>query len=280
VRRVCLIAADHAAPPLQAMIDAAREGAEAAGGSLVLWDGGAPDADAYLVAAPIVLYGLPGALKARIETWLDLLARGTLIARTGGNAAGYLATYAPDDTSILDAFDEQVRGMFASFGMEHRAPAAGFAAPGAPLPRDETQVVVARRLGQVLAENDGFAGWPREYLNGIELFCDGEFWLAHEAWEDLWIREGTDLKLFYQGLIQVAAAFHQHGHEKWAGVDKLLRKGTEKLRAFRPFAQGLDVDAFLLQLDPWLDVAAARVGRAPPVTRVPDAPPRIELETR
>ncbi len=102
MRRVCLIAADIAAPPLQALIDAAEEGAQAAGGSLVVWDGGAPDADAYLVAAPIVLFGLPGALKTRLETWLDLLARGTLIAHTGGRAAGYLATYAPDDGAILE----------------------------------------------------------------------------------------------------------------------------------------------------------------------------------
>ena len=90
----------------------------------------------------------------------------------------------------------------------------------------------------------------------------------------------SDLKLFYQGLIQVAAAFHQHSHEKWAGVDKLLRRGKEKLEHFRPFTQGLDVEAFLTALQPWLDLAAARVGRAEPVTRIPDAPPRIDLETR
>jgi len=278
-RRVCLIAAADLPSPLRAMVDAAREGVAAAGGALVPWDGGAPYADAYLIAAPVVLYGLPGALKARLEPWVALLARGTLIAHTGGRAAGYLTTYAPDDGALLDAFDTQARGIFGTFGMAYRGRAASFAAPGSTLPRDESQIVVARRLGQVLADNEGFAGWPREYLEGIRLFHEGEYWQAHEAWEDLWIHEQTDLKLFYQGLIQVAAAFHQHGHEKWAGMDKLLRRGSEKLEQFRPFTQGLDVEAFLEALQPWLDLAAARVGRAPPVTRNPDAPPRIDLES-
>jgi predicted metal-dependent hydrolase len=45
--------------------------------------------------------------------------------------------------------------------------------------------------------------------HGADLFNGGQFWEAHEAWEQLWLEaEGVD-KLFLQGLIQLAAAYHK-----------------------------------------------------------------------
>jgi len=276
--RVCLLASRERPAALAAMVDAAREGVEAAGGSLSDWEEGAPpEADAFLLAAPVVLFGLPGELKARLDAWIALLPRGVVIPRTGGKPVGYLATYAPDDPALLEAFDVQARGIFGFFGMVYRGRAASFAAPGAARPKSEGEVTVARNLGSILARNEGFAGWPAEYLKGVELHNAGQHWQAHEAWEELWIHEEGEWKVFYQGLIQVTAAFHHFGHSNWAGMRKLLKDGMAKLERFRPYAQGLDVDAFLEELRPWRLLALARTGQAETVTRIPEAIPRIEL---
>jgi len=277
--RVTLLASADRPAALDALIEAAREGVAAAGGSLFDWDGGAPpDADAFLFAAPVVLFGLPGPLKTRLDAWIDLIPKGLVIPRTGGKPAGYLATYSPDDAAILESFDTQMRGVFDFLGMIYRGRAASFAAPGAAQPNLASEVMVARNLGKVLARNEGFAGWSAEYIKGIELHNAGQYWQAHEAWEDLWIREEGEVKLFYQGLIQVTAAFHHYGHSNWEGMRKLLKDGMAKLERFRPFAQGLDVDAFLEELRPWRLLALARTGQAEPVTRVPESVPSIELD--
>ncbi|MEM8882465.1 MAG: DUF309 domain-containing protein [Planctomycetota bacterium] len=260
-----------------ALIEAARAGAEEAGGRLRSWDEVDPlDADAFLVAAPAKLFALPGTLKARLDAWLELLPQGRLIPRTADKPAGYLCSYTPDDDAIGAAVETQLRGMFGFLGMVFRGCASGYVpAGGAP---SAELCAVARRLGAVLVSNAGFAGFPSEYMRGVELFNEEEFWEAHEVWEDLWVREETEIKLYYQGLIQVASGFHHFGHGNWSGMDQLMREGVAKLVPYRPFAQGLDLDGFLDDLGPWLDLAAARTGNAPPVTRIPDSPPRISLQ--
>ena len=44
---------------------------------------------------------------------------------------------------------------------------------------------------------------------GVELYQAGEFWEAHEAWEEAWQEESGQPRLFLQGLIQLAAALHK-----------------------------------------------------------------------
>jgi hypothetical protein len=253
------------------LVAAARAGVESAGGEAVSWDATDPlDAGAFLFSFPAVLFGLPGDYKARIDAWLEQLSRGTLIPRTAEKPAGFLCTYQPNDDAIGSSVETQMRGIFGYLGMVFRGCACGPAV--APLE------AVARRLGTVLATNHGFAGWPSEYRRGLELFNEEEFWEAHEVWEDLWIREETDIKRFYQGLIQVASALHHLGHQNWSGMAKLLQDGVGKLAEYRPFAQGIDIDAMLDDLSPWQDLAAARTGRAPIVTRIPDELPRLVLQ--
>jgi len=245
---------------LDRLVDAARAGA--AGFVDVSTPNDVFAADAVLVASPVVLYGLPGELKAFIDSWMD----GFDAPKAANMLAGYVAVCSPDDEERLQAFHVQMRGIFSTFGMTYCGKAVG------------TQVGVARRLGQVLAQGDGFAGYPDAYLAGIAHYNAGEFWEAHEDWEDIWNEEASDLRLYYQGLIQVAAALHHFGHGNWSGMNKLLKAGTEKLECFRPRAMGLDLDAFLEELAPWCALAAARTGAHVPVLRVPDEPPRITVD--
>jgi len=232
--------------------------------------------EALVIAAPVVLCGLPGDLKGFLDSWLGLHPQGRLVPRTGRMRGGYVATYAPDDPGPGEVFHRQVRGIYSFLGISYLGCARGFVPPGGEAPG--TLLAIAGRLGVVLAKGEGFAGFPEEYLSGIARFNAGEFWEAHEAWEEIWIAEGGELRLFYQGLIQVAAALHHHGNRNWQGMHKLMRDGTDKLARFLPHAMGLDLDAFLAALAPWRELAEARCGRPGVVTRLPGEPPRIVLD--
>jgi hypothetical protein len=48
----------------------------------------------------------------------------------------------------------------------------------------------------------------REFEYGVQLFNEQKFWHAHEAWENVWKRHHEDERLFFQGVIQFAAAYH------------------------------------------------------------------------
>ena len=76
---------------------------------------------------------------------------------------------------------------------------------------------------------------------GIRLFNAGEFWEAHEAWEEIWQRRAEDGRFFIQGMIQLAAAYHQLRRRIFRGVDIHLRQAEERLKLFPPDFLGIDV---------------------------------------
>ena len=52
-------------------------------------------------------------------------------------------------------------------------------------------------------------GQVRLLEDGIVLFNRGQFFEAHEVWEDAWRRARGEDEVFLHGLIQVAAGFHK-----------------------------------------------------------------------
>lgn len=65
---------------------------------------------------------------------------------------------------------------------------------------------------------------------GAALYARGEFFEAHEAWEQLWLALDGEPRLFVQGLIQVAAACHKaYVQAQPRGCVKLLETALEKL---------------------------------------------------
>jgi len=64
---------------------------------------------------------------------------------------------------------------------------------------------------------------------GIALFNDRKFWHAHEAWEREWLVAGGTKKLFLQGLIQLAAAYHHVQRGTLSGAVRLFDAALEKL---------------------------------------------------
>jgi predicted metal-dependent hydrolase len=80
-----------------------------------------------------------------------------------------------------------------------------------------------------------------DFNRGVDLFNSGQFWESHEAWEEVWKRHPENNRIFFQGLIQVAAGLHQLQREIYHGTDKHFRNALWKLRPFQPIFLGLDV---------------------------------------
>ncbi len=87
-------------------------------------------------------------------------------------------------------------------------------------------------------------------MRGWELFNRGEFWHAHEAWENVWKERPEPARIFFQGIIQLAAAYHLILVKKrYGGAVNNLEKAKEKLRLFPVVFLGVDVRGLLEAID-------------------------------
>jgi hypothetical protein len=95
------------------------------------------------------------------------------------------------------------------------------------------------------------------YQKGLEAFNSGHFYEAHEHWEEVWLETPNPDKMFLQGLIQVAAAFHHHSRENLLGTRNLLQAGLWKLDCFPEVHGGLEIEALREAVRWWLTAIAA-----------------------
>jgi uncharacterized protein len=97
---------------------------------------------------------------------------------------------------------------------------------------------------------------------GIELFNEGRYWEAHEAWEEAWTpdRHGPD-RGFYKGLIQVAAGCLHYGRRNRRGAVNKWRSGADQLRPYLPGHHGVALAPLVASVDGFL---AAMEGAAWP----------------
>ncbi len=96
-----------------------------------------------------------------------------------------------------------------------------------------------------------------DYLYGVDLYNNGYWWEAHEAWEGLW--QQTDKSgqqgRFLQGLIQVSAAHLKRHVEQPDGMNRLLERAREHLNAAgaglteNDSYMGLDIKGFRNEVD-------------------------------
>jgi uncharacterized protein len=82
------------------------------------------------------------------------------------------------------------------------------------------------------------------FHRGIDLFNAGEFFDAHEVWEDLWRDCASAERRFFQALIQAAVSAYHKARGNMTGATRLLNSGRAYMEPFRPVYRGLDVDAF------------------------------------
>jgi len=93
--------------------------------------------------------------------------------------------------------------------------------------------------------------YPVEYIAGIDLYNDGEFHAAHDAWEELWMGPvSPDEKLFLQAMIQSAVAFHHLEIGRPGAARRMYLMAKEKFgRLNQQVFMSLDLVDYQAQLD-------------------------------
>jgi uncharacterized protein len=110
------------------------------------------------------------------------------------------------------------------------------------------------------------------FERGLRHFNAGEFFEAHEAWEELWLAAPHKERPFLQGLIQLAAAFHHHRRGNSRGTRSLLAAGLSKLAGFADNHGGLALAELRAEAGQWVQALAAGEN----IERL--SPPQIRLD--
>lgn len=129
------------------------------------------------------------------------------------------------------------------------------------------------------------AGEPSgELLRGIEQFNRGEYYECHETLETLWLAEPSELRVLYQGVLQVGVGLHHLLRGNYRGAVALLERGTDRLQGLGPECLGIDVEGLVREAEAcrWelLGLGPARVGEfdrslLPTVRLAGDKPPAL-----
>lgn len=81
------------------------------------------------------------------------------------------------------------------------------------------------------------------FYRACEHFNQGEYFEAHEEWEELWNEAYGARHAFLQCLIQVAVALHHGRNGNWNGARKLCASALSYLEKGRVDCDPVDVDA-------------------------------------
>ena len=84
-----------------------------------------------------------------------------------------------------------------------------------------------------------------EFYAALDQFNRRWYFESHETLEDLWMVTPLPERQFFQGIIQLAAAFVHFARGEYPGIFKLLDAADEKIAGFTPQWFGVDTAALL-----------------------------------
>lgn len=113
----------------------------------------------------------------------------------------------------------------------------------------------------------------RDFHRGLALFNEGDFFTAHEVWEEVWHHASGERKRLYQGLIQLAVAFEHARRGNPRGVRSVYTSAREKLRTLPSPFRGIDLARLLREAD----AALKAILNLPPERFAPGLPHGQEL---
>jgi predicted metal-dependent hydrolase len=87
---------------------------------------------------------------------------------------------------------------------------------------------------------------------GLRCYRNEEFFLAHEHWEEIWLKCEEPDKTFLQALIQTTAAFHHLQQKNYAGTASLLHAALRRLDSFPSAYSGIEVEPLRQSIRAWL----------------------------
>ena len=80
------------------------------------------------------------------------------------------------------------------------------------------------------------------FQKGLAEYEKGDYFEAHEAWEDLWSDYQLSDRKFIQGLIQLAVSFVHLGNGNMIGAKNLLKKCENKFSEYTGIHRNINVD--------------------------------------
>lgn len=107
-----------------------------------------------------------------------------------------------------------------------------------------------------------------DFQEGIELFNAGRYFEAHEAWERVWLRSAGEEKLFYQGLIQAAAALLHAARHNPEGSRSMYAKACAKLDPLPAEYMGIALGGLRRALRDYFAEPAPATGMVPRIGRL------------
>lgn len=93
----------------------------------------------------------------------------------------------------------------------------------------------------------------KDILAAISLFNNGDYFAAHDFFEELWVEADKIDRLFFQGLIQVSVGSYHLINGNRKGSLSQFKKGTRKLKNYLPDYLNVDVQTLLLELKPIIE---------------------------
>jgi hypothetical protein len=98
----------------------------------------------------------------------------------------------------------------------------------------------------------------RAFEKGVAEFNAGQYFECHDTLEELWSGVRGPSRDFFQGLIQVAVAFHHLTRGNLAGAESLLQRAQGRLAKYPERYYGFGLAALRAELTGWLE--RVRVG--------------------
>lgn len=89
------------------------------------------------------------------------------------------------------------------------------------------------------------SSYPEQYLEGLRLFNDEEFFQCHDVLEELWSETIGEEREFYQGLIQAAVALFHFENGNLGGAKRMYDSACRYLSPYEGRYMGIDLRRFL-----------------------------------
>ena len=87
------------------------------------------------------------------------------------------------------------------------------------------------------------------FQKGLMEYEKGDYFEAHEAWEDLWSDYNLTDRKFIQGLIQLSVSFVHLQNGNMNGARSLLKKCSEKFQPYQHLQRGINMDELKMGIE-------------------------------
>jgi uncharacterized protein len=116
------------------------------------------------------------------------------------------------------------------------------------------------------------------YLQGCALFDSGQYYEAHDVWEELWTDYRGPLREYFKGLIQTSVAIYHLQCGNGHGAAKLYHSSRAYLSPYRPRRLGADLDALFWQVERCFAKLWSPSGGSPQAWFNPALAPRLSVD--